>query len=46
MKHITKYINGNRDKMYYRMVLTYNFSDDKTRSSFEELVENLGLYFD
>ena len=25
--------------MYYKMILTYNFSDDDTRSSFEELVE-------
>ena len=29
--------------MYYRMILTYNFSDDDTRSSFEELVEELGF---
>lgn len=29
--------------MYYRMILTYNFSDDDTRSSFEELVEVLGF---
>ena len=29
--------------MYYRMILTYNFSDDDTRSSFEELVEKLGF---
>jgi hypothetical protein len=25
------------------MILTYNFSDDDTRSSFEELVEQLGF---
>lgn len=29
--------------MYYRMILTYNFSEDDTRSSFEELVEDLGF---
>lgn len=29
--------------MYYKMILTYNFSDDDTRSSFEELVEGLGF---
>lgn len=29
--------------MYYRMILTYNFSDDDTRSSFEKLVEELGF---
>lgn len=29
--------------MYYRMILTYNFSDDDTRSSFKELVEELGF---
>lgn len=29
--------------MYYRMILTYNFSDNDTRSSFEKLVEELGF---
>ena len=29
--------------MYYRMILTYNFSDDDTRLSFEELVQGLGF---
>lgn len=29
--------------MDYRMILTYNFSEDDTRSSFEELVESLGF---
>lgn len=29
--------------MYYRMILTYNFFEDDTRSSFEELVEGLGF---
>lgn len=29
--------------MYNRMILTYNFSDDETRSSFEELVEKPGF---
>ncbi len=28
----------------YRQVLTYNFSDDDTRTSFEELIEDLGYY--
>lgn len=28
--------------MYYKHVLTYNFSEDDTRSSFMELVEGLG----
>ena len=30
--------------MYYKHVLTYNFSDDETRSSFMELVEELGYF--
>lgn len=29
--------------MYYKMILTYKFSDDDTLSSFEELVEDLGF---
>lgn len=29
--------------MYYKMILTYDFSDDDTRSSFDELVEGLGF---
>lgn len=29
--------------MYYRMILTYNFFEDDTRSSFDELVEGLGF---
>ncbi len=29
--------------MYYRMILTYNFFEDDTRSSFEELVEGFGF---
>ena len=28
--------------MYYRHILTYNFSEDETRASFMELVEGLG----
>lgn len=28
--------------MYYRHVLTYDFSDDETRESFKELVEGMG----
>lgn len=28
--------------MYYKHILTYNFSEDDTRSSFMELVEGLG----
>lgn len=28
--------------MYYRHILTYNFSDDGTRSSFVELIERSG----
>ena len=28
--------------MHYRHVLTYNFSEDETRSSFKDLVERLG----
>ena len=28
--------------MYYKHILTYNFSDDEVRSSFEELIVNLG----
>lgn len=30
--------------MYFRMILTYNFSDDDTRSSFEELVEEFDFF--
>lgn len=41
MKTLSDYIKG--EDMYYRMILTYNFSDDDTRSSFEELVEELGF---
>ena len=29
--------------MFYRMILTYNFSEDDTRSSFDELVEGFGF---
>lgn len=29
--------------MDYRMILTYDFSDNPTRSSFEELAEELGF---
>jgi len=29
--------------MYYKMILTYNFSEDATRASFEELDEKLGF---
>lgn len=29
--------------MKYRMIITYNFSEDETRSTFEELVEELGF---
>lgn len=29
-------------KMYYKHVLTYDFSDDETRESFKELVEGKG----
>lgn len=43
MKDVKTYINENKTTMYYRMILTYNFSDDDTRSSFEELVEELGF---
>ena len=43
MKPISVYINEKKKDMYYRMILTYNFSDDDTRSSFEELVEKLGF---
>lgn len=43
MKDIDVYINERNNDMYYRMILTYNFSDDDTRSSFEELVEELGF---
>ena len=43
MKHITTFINENTEDMKYRMILTYDFSDDDTRSSFEELVEELGF---
>ena len=43
MKHITAFINENTEDMCYRMILTYDFSDDATRSSFEELVEGLGF---
>ena len=28
--------------MYYKHILTYNFSEDDTRASFMELVEGLG----
>lgn len=28
--------------MYYRHILTYNFSDNDTRSSFEKMISNLG----
>ncbi len=41
MTSLPNYIKG--EDMYYRMILTYNFSDDETRSSFEELVEKLGF---
>lgn len=43
MKHISIFINENVNRMYYRIILTYNFSDDATRSPFEELVENIGF---
>lgn len=43
MKHITTFLNDNKEDMYYRMILTYDFSDDATRSSFEELAEKLGF---
>lgn len=42
MNNLSTYLNEKKD-MYYRMILTYNFSDDDTRSSFEELVEELGF---
>lgn len=29
--------------MKYRMIITYNFSEDETRSTFEELVDALGF---
>lgn len=29
--------------MKYRMIITYNFSEDETRSTFEKLVEELGF---
>ena len=29
--------------MIYRMIITYNFSEDETRSTFEELVDALGF---
>ncbi len=29
--------------MKYRMIITYNFSEDQTRSTFEELVDALGF---
>lgn len=38
---LSNYINN--QNMYYKMILTYNFSDNDTRSSFEELVDGLGF---
>lgn len=40
MKTFTEFLK--RKIMYYRHVLTYNFSDNDTRSSFIQLVENFG----
>lgn len=40
MKTLSSYTK--EQSMYYRHVLTYNFSDDDTRSSFRELVEEMG----
>lgn len=42
MKHVSAFLNEKKD-MYYRMVLTYNFSVDEARLSFEELVEKLSF---
>ena len=41
MIKLSNYIKDHN--MYYKMILTYNFSDDDTRSSFEELVEGFGF---
>lgn len=40
MKSLLEYLK--EQNMYYRHVLTYNFSNDDTRASFKELVEGLG----
>jgi hypothetical protein len=40
MKPLATYIK--ETSMYYRHILTYNFSEDDTRASFMELVEGLG----
>lgn len=40
MKTFSEFIK--EKNMYYRHVLTYNFSDDDTRSSFVELIEEIG----
>lgn len=34
MKDIKTFIKDNSKDMFYRMILTYNFSDDDTRSFF------------
>ena len=43
MKHITTYINENTEDMYYKQLLTYTISNNETRSSFKELLTNMGF---
>lgn len=40
LKPLATYIK--ETSMYYKHILTYNFSEDETRASFMELVEGLG----
>ena len=40
MKTFSEFVAN--DSMYYRHILTYNFSKDETRSSFMELIGPLG----
>ena len=43
MKHISTFINEKTEDMYYKQLLTYTISNDEARSSFEELLTNMGF---